>query len=338
MSKEIKEIETNLSQDDINWLNEKPLKSLNDGIGFRKYEYLYEKRQKSNNYSLEFPNKQNPYQLSELEQQQITEFESKKFAKHEPTQKEIDYWDKILSNSKKNDFTNVGLAPDKKVLYKAFKLVFKNVYQKEFEETTESLLNLAVVINYFSKNDDFFKSTLLVRELDDKPLNNSFNKGLLIVGGYGCGKTTILEVLSIVIDHYFKESYNGLWNTHLQWRSIKYKFAHCHRVVTEFEGLSSPEDRVLFMDKYSNPKFCFDDLTKEKPASNYGVKNIFQEVLEKRYDKKSITHVTMNYSENYPNNIHKAIDFIGEKYGGHNYDRIKQMFNIVEFKGKSFRK
>lgn len=335
--KEIDETELNLSAEDIKFFTERSAQTVSDGIGMRKYEQLSEKRQRFNNFSIQFPNKKNPYELSDLEKAQILEFESKRFIKTEPNEKEIEYWQKLTSGVKQNDFVNNGPSPTKKLLYTAFKILFKNIYKIEFFETPETLLNLGTVIKYFAADEEFLNSPLLVKEIDSKPIVPSFNKGLLLIGGYGCGKTTVLELISMVIDYYFQESYKGLWQTHIQWRKIRFKYAYCHRLVTEFEGLNSPEDRVLFMDKYTKPYYGFDDLTKEKPASNYGVKNLFQEIIEKRYDNRVITHATMNYPDAHPFDVSEALNLIGDKYGGHNYDRVKQMFNVIEFKGKSFR-
>lgn len=334
------EITETFSSDDIRFFS-KPSKFTSDVdriIGVKRYEMLSDKRTQANNFSMTNPGKQNPYTLSETEQNQIDAYEQKRSFDPESIHKQAEYWEKIYSKEPKNSFVNDGPYPDKKTLYTAFKTVYKNIHGVEFDLTEYRLENLASVINYFAREEKFFESPNLVKEIDGKPIENSFNKGLLIIGGYGCGKTSMLETMHKVIDFGYKESYNGLWASHKDWRRIIFNFAICNRMVTEFEGLNDPEQRVVFFQKYTNPKCYFDDLTKEKPASNFGIKNLMQDVFEKRSENKSITHATMNFPDYAPDNVPEALNLIGEKYGGHVYDRIKQMFNILHFKGGSMRK
>lgn len=340
MSKEGKapdQIVTALSKEDVKFISEKStfLKEASNMIGMRKYESLCSKRQSANNFKMTNPFKTNPFTLSATELQQIADFEEKRKIDPKANEKMITHWERLYAP--RNDFNKKGLDPTKKLLYHAFKIMFENLYGKPFEENEDTLRNLGAVINYFAKNKDFFNSTTIVKKVDGKILVNNFKKGLLIFGDYGCGKSSILEVMSKVIDHYYSESYTGLWDSHILWRNIRFKYAACWQLVTEFEGLTSPDERVLWTDKYTVTKCCFDDLTKENPASNYGVKNLMQNVIEIRYDKRVTTHATMNYDPKYPNNIAHALNQIGIRYGGHNYDRVKEMFNILEFKGKSFR-
>ena len=66
------------------------------------------------------------------------------------------------------------------------------------------------------------------------------------------------------------------------------------------------------------------------PASNYGTKmNVLQFVLQLRYDHRrtSVTHITTNMS----------IEDIEPNYGDYVADRCKEMFNFIEFSGRSLR-
>jgi len=92
----------------------------------------------------------------------------------------------------------------------------------------------------------------------------------------------------------------------------------------------------------------FDDIKTERHASNYGKVNLFKDILENRYNNrvqivKGVTKInktfgTCNYKEGYEGNTEVALEEFGEMYGGRIYDRLFEMFNIIEFKGKSFRK
>ncbi|OIQ22174.1 MAG: hypothetical protein BM557_02020 [Flavobacterium sp. MedPE-SWcel] len=113
--------------------------------------------------------------------------------------------------------------------------------------------------------------------------------------------------------------------------------------LINFKGIQRKEiDFETLMWKGSR---YFDDLKTERIASNYGKVNIFKELLEERYNrvdpktkKRLKTFVTCNFKEGFEDNLEKAVDEFGEKYGSRVWDRMFEMFNIIEFKGKSFRR
>ena len=112
-----------------------------------------------------------------------------------------------------------------------------------------------------------------------------------------------------------------------------------------FEKSSSEIQRDEFEKIMWRGSRYFDDLKTERIASNFGKVNIFKEILEERYNRMNTnstsinkTFITCNFKEGFENDIEAAIDEFGEKYGGRVYDRIFEMFNILEFKGLSFRK
>jgi len=120
-------------------------------------------------------------------------------------------------------------------------------------------------------------------------------------------------------------------------------------LVSEYEWIASAEEKELFIKKYRTFRYCFDDLKKEKIASNYGNINVIQTLFEKRYDElmnslkfidkpNVLTYGTMNYESKSPGDLFKALKEVGDKYGGHVFDRMFEMCNFIEFKGSSFRK
>jgi len=82
----------------------------------------------------------------------------------------------------------------------------------------------------------------------------------------------------------------------------------------------------------------YDDVKTERIASNYGMTNLFKDIIEKREVRKLKTYITCNFKEDQPGNIPAALLEFGEKYGSRVFDRLFSMFNIIEFKGKSFRR
>lgn len=78
------------------------------------------------------------------------------------------------------------LAP--KVLYELFLKTFEEVEGKKFIETEASRSNLKILIHYFLGDRRFLSSKLLLSLSED-----SLKKGLLIMGGCGCGKSSMMR-------------------------------------------------------------------------------------------------------------------------------------------------
>lgn len=230
-----------------------------------------------------------------------------------------------------------GLVPDKKIIWHGFLQAFLVAKGKEFLQNPDTLANLEPVLKYFANDPTFFDCKNLVKNLNGKVLDNSFEKGLLIIGDYGNGKTTIMQCFEILFKKNFEIATQENWNTISDWQKLRFKGSKSHDIVTEFETINSAEAKDSFYKKYSSFRYYFDDVKKEKTASNYGKTEIMREIIEKRYDKKAKTYITCNYREGYSNNLQEALVEFGERYGGHIYDRLFEMFNIIEFKGKSFR-
>ncbi|UZO81364.1 hypothetical protein NBT05_02560 [Aquimarina sp. ERC-38] len=218
------------------------------------------------------------------------------------------------------------------ILWKLFKKAYVLAHNKKFVETPDTLANIAPVIEYFSMHENFFRRKALITKTGNTKLVPGFNKGLLIVGGYGNGKTTIMEALGLVFDHYRMP--------------MRFKGYKAHNLVTEYERIGA-DKTYLESSKY---QFChrlthckglyIDDVKKEREASNYGKVNLIRDILEKRYDhKQGKTYITCNYREgDTTNDLEDALAEFGELYGGHIYDRLFSMFNILEFKGPTFRR
>lgn len=231
-----------------------------------------------------------------------------------------------------------GLVPDKKTIWNGFLQAFLVSQGKEFLKTPDTLANLEPVLKYFANDDTFFDCKNLVKNFNGKELDNSFEKGLLIIGDYGNGKTTIMQCFEILFKKNFEIAIADNWDTLRDWQKLRFKSSKSHDVVTEFETINNPEAKDNFYKKYNSFRYYFDDVKKEKTASNYGKTEIIREIIEKRYDKKAKTYITCNYREGYSNNLQEALVEFGDRYGGHIYDRLFEMFNIIEFKGKSFRR
>lgn len=203
----------------------------------------------------------------------------------------------------------------RKIYLKKLNLVTK----REFLETDENYKKLDLMVNYLVQDQNFFKSPLIVMRNESKP---SFEKGLLIIGGVGSGKSAALKTMSLTLEltPFLRTTY------HL-----------ASDLVAQYEEIQSPLNRKYFNDKFRNGRRIFDDITREKMASNFGKTNLMAELFTYRCEFKKVTHAAMNFHNDSPGDFDMALNQIGVKYGGHIYDRFFDMFNIVEFPGSSMR-
>lgn len=227
-----------------------------------------------------------------------------------PKNNHLEKTDKILSMKPEWNYQNV-----RRIYLKNLNSITK----KDFLETEENFKKLDLIVNYLVQDEIFFKSPLIVMRNESKP---SFEKGLLLIGGVGTGKSASLKAMSMTLEliPFLRTTY------HL-----------ASDLVSQFEEIDSPFTRKCFNDKFRNGRRIFDDITREKMASNFGKTNLMAEIFTYRYEYKKITHVAMNFRNDSPNNFDLALNQIGIKYGDFIYDRFFDMFNIIEFPGLSMR-
>lgn len=203
--------------------------------------------------------------------------------------------------------------------WKCFKNHFKICNHTVFKQTEDSLLNVAALFNYFTGYPAFFQSPRLVKSLNEP----SFDKGLLIIGSYGNGKTTTMKSFESVF-----QKYNF---------SNRFKLVNSQDMVMEWETLSTQEQKQQFYQKYLCKILCIDDAKKERKGSNFGISEVVGDILIMRYNKKLTTHLTCNYAPGDQTKDLKKGLLEFARYGEHFYDRLFEMFNIIEFKGESQR-
>lgn len=240
-------------------------------------------------------------------------------------QKIKDYNQKVfkITSQEKEEIPVLSKEEFKKQMYSEFQKAFLLLNGKKYITDGFYLENLKPILYYFlsdlenfKKCDNVFKSENCIPSL---------NKGLLLIGDFGNGKTTTMEAFSRVC------------------RGTK-KYFHIigsKEAVTQYTFLKDDvNSQKEFYNKLVSVNYLFDDMLKEGLASSYGNVNLISQILEERYRKNKITHATINYKENQNGvivDLDLAIHQIGEKYGGYIYDRVFSMFNIIEFKGKSLR-
>lgn len=131
------------------------------------------------------------------------------------------------------------------------------------------------------------------------------DKGILLSGPVGCGKTSLMKLLRHIIPH--RRPYEII-----PARNVSFAFNHI--------GFRIIED-------YGNGRFyCFDDLGVEPLGRHFGKDcNVMGEVVLSRYElflKNRIpTHATTNLNA-------KELE---ERYGERVRSRMRQMFNLIAF-------
>ena len=147
-------------------------------------------------------------------------------------------------------------------------------------------------------------------------LHINFNKGILLTGPVGCGKTTLMALM-----RFFQPAQS------------RFILKSCRDISFDFikEGYET-------IHKYSRQSFksfepityCFDDLGTENNLKYFGNEcNVMAEVLLSRYDlfvsRKLQTHLTTNLSASE----------IEVAYGNRIRSRMREMFNLLSFSMES---
>src|SRR5690606_17151335 len=160
-----------------------------------------------------------------------------------------------------------------------------------FENDRDILFKLC---NYFIRD-----------EANCKKMGIDINKGILLSGPVGCGKTSFMKLLRHMVPH--QKPYKMIPT-----RNIVFGFNHI--------GYKTIED-------YGNSHyFCFDDLGVEPMGRHYGKDcNVLGEVILSRYDLFLECHVKTHATTNL--NAQELED----RYGNRVRSRMRQLFNLVAF-------
>lgn len=193
---------------------------------------------------------------------------------------------KILINLSPSDFKELFIIQANKII------AGRNI-RREFELTEQNKAIINQIYYYCSGNKEKF--------------NGEIEKGILLVGRNGVGKTLIL-----------KSFFNIIQLT-------------TNKIITQIHSKKlQSEIRANGSDYYERRPLFIDDMGKEsKEVNDYGTKILpISDLMALRYDNGALTFATCNYK----------IDTLTEFYGITTTDRFKEMFNIIELKGNSFRR
>ena len=171
------------------------------------------------------------------------------------------------------------------------------------------------------------------------------NKGILLSGPVGCGKTSLMKLFPYLVPH-----------------RRNYEMTPCRNVVFSFNHLGYKTIEDYGNDGY----FCFDDLGIEPIGRHYGKDcNVMGEIILSRYElflnRKSGRHPELSHracrsvdSGSHLNNKQNAqysllksnhssthattnlnAQELEERYGNRVRSRMREMFNLIAFDKKS---
>lgn len=160
------------------------------------------------------------------------------------------------------------------------------------------------------KEDKMILYKLLVYAIRDEEkcerLGLDLDKGILLNGPVGCGKTTLMTLLKAFHD-----------------RENQYIMKSTREIASEFH-----EDGFSVIRKYGKRRkiICLDDLGVEQSMKYFGNEcNTIGEILLQRYDlmiaEDFVTHATTNLNA----------DELQELYGNRVRSRFRSMFNLIAF-------
>ena len=143
------------------------------------------------------------------------------------------------------------------------------------------------------------------------------NKGILLLGPVGCGKTSLMRAFAL--------------NSHNAFAVVS-----CRRVSDDYSTHGAEALKVYSALKPVYPHqyfgqagigYCFDDLGTESSRKHYGNEmNVMADIILNRYEQLSLkgkTHFTANLDA----------EQIGEQYGSRVRSRLREMCNVIAFDG-----
>ncbi len=138
------------------------------------------------------------------------------------------------------------------------------------------------------------------------------NKGLLLSGPVGCGKTSLMKLLPYLAPH-----------------KTNYEIIPTRNIVFNFNAAG-----FEVLEKYNDTKnYCFDDLGVEPTGCHYTKEcNVMGEILLSRYDifktKNWKTHITTNLNA----------EELEARYGSRVRSRLREMMNVIAYDSNSIDK
>lgn len=195
---------------------------------------------------------------------------------------------------------------------------------KKIFRIDEANCDLVMALCYYFANDPAFEQICVPDALGQpKPMNWKLNKGLLITGNVGTGKTMVMKLLQVNKKQCFEV---------LNAADISQQFARTneqggYEIISSMSTIHKTEIKHRNFFFHEDWGLCIDDVGVEDQKSNFGNRaNVIAEILAGRYAanlKPGMTHMTTNLGK------------VGleEKYGPRIWSRMMEMFNVIQLGG-----
>ncbi|MEZ4801716.1 MAG: ATPase [Gelidibacter sp.] len=144
------------------------------------------------------------------------------------------------------------------------------------------------------------------------------NKGILLSGPVGCGKTTLMKLLRHIVPHH-----------------KAYEVIPARNITFSFNNLG-----FKTIEEYGNDGYyCFDDLGVEPAGRHFGKDcNVLGEIILSRYDlftKTNSQWPTANNQRKTHATTNLNAEELEERYGNRVRSRMREMFNLISFDANS---
>lgn len=173
---------------------------------------------------------------------------------------------------------------------------------------------------YFSNDPEFLsyaaKNNLIANDPD-------LDKGVLLAGSFGVGKSWIMKLFQKQTKQvYYMRSAKEITADYMAIGEMPGEYVNLYK--------NPVNDNSVFQQEFTG--LCIDDMGAEEAKNRFGNKvNVIGDIIEARYDMGNtgrFLHATTNLDAK------GLTDF----YGGRVTSRMKQIFNIIQFKGNDLRK
>lgn len=251
-----------------------------------------------------------------------TEAEKKKrvAAQKKKFTKAIKYFEDLHNRPKTEKITEMTIPLDwmKKQVWDVGREYFYKE-RRNFIVDKENKQILDIICRYFANDPSF----------EDIVENGQLQKGLLLIGNCGTGKSSIFDIIQEIGKRY---KIPQLWFTKVSTLDLTTQFAKESK-TSSFKGIESISER------YTKGKVYFDDLDSENMVNDFGIKKeLMQEILEMRYNRFK-SHQTKTFCS-----TNLAFDELVKKYDNgcrESYKRIESrlvhMFNFIPLESKDRR-